>query len=426
MKRLLLVTFVFPPSPYIGAVRPGGLAKYLPKFGWEVVVLTSRVPSVNRPKAEVIETDYDDVIANLKQRLGFNKNRGLQQQLHLVDTSKRSGVSIPKLLGWFRNVISYPDQTKGWIPFAVEAIQELAKKERIHAILSTSPPISAHLVARRAKAILQCPWVADFRDPWTDDGMTTGGLETLHRMLEKRTLRDADALITVSDPWAENFRQRYPDKFVVSATNGFDPEEALADSVRLDDNFSITYTGDLYQGKRDPSLLFEVIAEMVADGTARTEDVRLNFYGSSDLWLTALAERFGLSKVVCAHGPVSRSESLKRQRESQMLLLLGRNVPSDAGCYAGKLFEYLASRRPILALGGLPGVTQQLLNETGAGCQIFAKADLRKFLTLAYGEFRCRGSLHYNGQPEAINQYTHQVMSRKIANVLNHVVENLH
>jgi len=426
MKRLLLVTFVFPPSPYIGAVRPAGLAKYLPQFGWEVLVLTSRLPVGNGPKAKVIETDYEDVIANFKHRLGFNKNVGLQQQLHLTDTSKRSGGSIPKVLGCFRTVISYPDQTKGWIPFAVEAIQELAQKEHIDAILSTSPPITAHLIARRAKAILRCPWVADFRDPWTDDGMTTGGLEILRRSLEKRTLRDADALITVSDPWADNLRQRYPDKVVASATNGFDPEADLADCVRLDDHFSITYTGDLYQGKRDPSLLFEVIADMIADGTARKEDVRLNFYGSSDSWLTALAGRFGLSSVVWAHGAVSRSESLKSQRESQMLLLLGRNVPSDAGCYAGKLFEYLASRRLILALGGLPGVTQQLLNETGAGCQIFAKADLRKFLTLAYGEFRCRGSLHYNGQPEAINQYTHQVMSRKIANVLNHVVENLH
>jgi glycosyltransferase involved in cell wall biosynthesis len=423
MRRVLLVTFVFPPSPYIGAVRPGGLAKYLPNFGWEPIVLTSRVPNGNRPSVRVIETDYEDVIASLKQRIGLDPKRGLQQQLQLKGSSK-PGAALPhsKLIRWLRTTISYPDETKGWIPFALKAIQQIGSKERIDAIFSTSPPISAHLVAVRAKAILHCPWVADFRDPWIDDGMTTGGLKVLRRSLERRTLRSADALITVSDPWAGDFRERYPGKLVARATNGFDPEEQAAASGRLDPNFSITYTGDLYQGKRDPSLLFEVLAEMIADGKARKVDIRLNFYGSSDPWLTALAGRFGLSDVVCAHGAVPRSESLQHQRESQMLLLLGRNVPSDAGCYAGKLFEYLASRRPILALGGLPGVTQQLLNETGAGCHIFAKADLRQFLTVAYGEFRSSGRVRYNGRPEVISQYTHSAMAMRIADVLNQVV----
>ena len=424
MRRVLLITFNYPPSPDIGAVRPRGLAKYLPRFGWEPIVLVPRLSTGSRPSAGVIETDYRDVVASFKAKIGLDPHRGMQQQLDLKSSSQ-PGVVLPhgKLITWARTIVSYPDKTKGWIPFAVKAVEELANPEsvnhvRIDAILSTSPPISVNLIAARAKSILHCPWAADFRDPWSDDGTPTGGLDVLARSLEKRTLSNADALITVSDPWVENFRSRYPGKIVARATNGFDPDEYPTTS-ELNPCFSITYTGDLYQGKRDPTLLFDVLAEMITEGAIRKEELQLNFFGSSDQWLPALASRFGLSDEVRIHGFVPRAESLRHQRESQILLLLGRNVPSDAGCYAGKLFEYLASRRPILALGGLPGVTGQLLEETGSGRQVFGKADLRKFLTNAYGEFRASGQVRYDGRPEAIGQYTHSGMAQKIAGVLD-------
>lgn len=423
MKRVLLITFVFPPSPYIGAVRPGGLAKYLPRFGWEPVVLVPRLSAGNRPQARVIETDYRDVVASFKTKLGFDPSRGLQQQLELKGSSK-PGVVLPhgKLITWVRTIVSYPDETKGWIPFAMKAVQELAKTEKFDAIFSTSPPISTHLIAARAKTILRCPWAADFRDLWIDDGTPTGGLDLLHRVLEKRTLRSADALITVSDPWADYLRRRYPSKLVVRAINGFDPDEYPAGPTELDSSFSITYTGDLYQGKRNPSLLFEVLAEMIADGAVRKDVLQLNFYGSSDQWLLSVANRFGLGDVLRIHGIVPRGESLRRQRESQILLLLGRNVPSDTGCYPGKLFEYLAARRPILALGGLPGVTGQLLEQTEAGRQVLGKADLREFLTRAYGEFQTSRQVRYGGRPEAIGEYTHSGMAQKISEVLDRMV----
>lgn len=423
MRRVLLITFQYPPSQDIGAVRPKGLAKYLPRFGWEPVVLVPKLPTGNRPPQGVIETGYRDVVASFKAKIGLDPNRGMQQQLDLK-TSSQPGVVLPhgKLITWARTIVSYPDKTKGWIPFAVQAIQDLAKTDRMDAILSTSPPITVNLIGTRAKTILHCPWAADFRDPWSDDGTPTRGLQLLARNLEKRTLRAADALITVSNPWAESLRRRYPGKLVGCATNGFDPDEYPTEASELSSHFSITYTGDLYQGKRDPSLLFEVLAEMIAEGAVQPGDLELNFFGSSDQWLPALASRFGLSNVLRVHGFVPRTESLRHQRESQILLLLGRNVPSDAGCYAGKLFEYLASRRPILALGGLPGVTGQLLEETGAGRQVFAKADLREFLTKAYGEIQSSRQVRYNGRPEVIAQYTHSAMAQKIAAVLDRMV----
>jgi glycosyltransferase involved in cell wall biosynthesis len=423
MRRVLLITFLFPPSPSIGAVRPGGLAKYLPRFGWEPVVLAPRLPAGSRPAVRVIETDYRDVIASLKAKVGLDPSRGLQQQLELKRSSK-PGVALPhsNLINWVRSVVSYPDETKGWIPFATKAIEELARKERVDAVFSTSPPISTHLIAARAKTVLGCPCAADFRDLWSDDGAPTIGLHLLASALEKRTLRAADALITVSDPWAEYLRRRYPGKLVARATNGFDPDEYPAGPSKLDSSFSITYTGDLYQGKRDPSLLFEVLAEMILAGAIRKDEVQLNFFGSSDQWLPALANRLGLSDVLRIHGFVPRSESLRHQRESQILLLLGRNVPSDAGCYAGKLFEYLASHRPILALGGLPGVTGQLLEETGTGRQVFSRDDLRAFLTTAYGEFQASREVCYNGRPDSVAEYTHSTMTKRIADVLDLIV----
>lgn len=166
MRRVLLITFQYPPSQDIGAVRPKGLAKYLPRFGWEPVVLVPKLPTGNRPPQGVIETGYRDVVASFKAKIGLDPNRGMQQQLDLK-TSSQPGVVLPhgKLITWARTIVSYPDKTKGWIPFAVQAIQDLAKTDRMDAILSTSPPITVNLIGARAKTILHCPWAADFRDP---------------------------------------------------------------------------------------------------------------------------------------------------------------------------------------------------------------------------------------------------------------------
>jgi glycosyltransferase involved in cell wall biosynthesis len=417
MRRLLLVAFAYPPSTDSGAVRAAGLTKYLPQFGWETVVLTPRLSGGERRQAGVIETDYRDVLSLLKARLGLDPERGLHQQLKLPQSST-PGARPPhtKVIDGFKSLITYPE-AKGWIPFATRAVLEFVKREPLDAILTTSPPISAHLIGARLKKTLQIAWVADSRDLWI--GPDTEGLRIRERRLEKRTFGAADALVTVSEPWADFLRHRHPGRQVFSITNGFDPDEVCCVPPQLTRCFSITYTGILYQGKRDPTLLFEALRELIGEKVIPESEVRVRFFGCTEPWLAALAQRYGLNNVVEMHGPVPRKQILEKQRESQVLLLLGMNVASDSGCYPAKVFEYLAAQRPILALGGRKGTVTQLMAETQAGVHVFAKPELRCFLADAYRQFHNHGSTVYRGKRATIDQHTHLAMASKFAQIFD-------
>ena len=173
-----------------------------------------------------------------------------------------------------------------------------------------------------------------------------------------------------------------------------------------------------YTGWRDPTLLFEALSQLFSDGVLPRNQVRVRFFGPADPWLMTAIARYHLEEVVEVQGPVLPEEALRHQRESQVLLLLGINIPIYSGGIPGKLFEYLAAGRPILAFGGERGVVEQLLEETGAGKFVAAKAELCTFLTKAYAEFRARGNVSCQGSPAAIDRYSHREMARKFAQTL--------
>ncbi|HKA56842.1 MAG TPA: glycosyltransferase [Candidatus Binatia bacterium] len=325
-------------------------------------------------------------------------------------------------------MMNYPDPVKGWVPCALRAITEVGRRGRVDAILSTVPPVSCHLIARRAKDILRCAWVADFRDLWTQNPYYPYGAvrRSVEERLERKTLRAADALVTVSAPLADLLRERYQSHPVHCIPNGFDPDEFSLGSYEPVQCFSITYTGSLYQGKRNPELLFTVIADLLRKGVLPRTAVQLHFYGPGDPWLLTLVERYGLKDVVTCHGLVPRGVSLRAQRTSQLLLLPRWDDPQEAGVYTGKVFEYLGARRPIIALGGPPGVVPDLLRETKAGVHVISKEQLRAFLTEAYGEFQRSGYVPYAGDETTINRYTHQEMAKKFARVLDTVTRGRH
>jgi hypothetical protein len=170
VKRALLITYHYPPRAGIGSIRPRGLSKYLPEFGWETIVLTPRLPDGPRPPGRIIETGYRDVLGDWKARLGLEATRGFHEQLKLpVSSVPRTKRFHTKAIDWAKSAITYPDPIKGWLPFAIDAVWKLAGNERVDVILSSAPPVSCHLIGRRAKEMLGCPWLADFRDLWTQD-----------------------------------------------------------------------------------------------------------------------------------------------------------------------------------------------------------------------------------------------------------------
>jgi hypothetical protein len=167
-----------------------------------------------------------------------------------------------------------------------------------------------------------------------------------------------------------------------------------------------------------------VLRDLIAEGALRKNDIRIRFYGPPEFWLPALAERYALKEVVEMPGVVPRQEALRVQAESQILLLLGWSDPKETGQHTGKLFEYFGSARPILAVGGSPGVLTETLTETGTGVHISNKGQLREYLLSRYAEFKARGSVEYQVNQAAVAQYTHLEMARKFSEVLTTVLQS--
>jgi len=423
-KQVLVITYYFPPRPGVASLRLRGLAKYLPEFGWEPIILTPTLPGDPDTRFRVIQTPYPgDVTARWKRRLGLSADKGFQEQIGIPRALRESKASFTgKVINLAKAILAYPDEQKGWYRFAVSIGHELLKREHFNALLSSSGPATCHLIARKLKEEHKIPWIADLRDLWTQNHYYSYG--TLRRLFERRleikTLSTADVLVTVSEPLAQKLRLLHRDKSAVAIPNGYDPDE-VARSTQLTKEFTITYTGKLYQGKRDPTPLLRAIAELASERKIDLKAVKVRFYEDTPYWLEQEIKRYQLREVVSLHPKVPREVALQKQRESQILLLLNWNDPDEVGVYTGKVFEYLAARRPILAVGGPRGVVTELLEETGAGVHAFGHEHLKHVLFEFYQQYRAHGYVPYRGCEERIAKYSHREMARRFANVLDSV-----
>ncbi len=428
MKRVLIVTYFFPPRPGVASLRLRGLAKYLPEFGWEPTILTARLPAEPDSKFKVVETYYPgNVWDSLKKMFGLSIEREMRDQLYdpdnKIETSLRfkllklaSKIPSERLIGSF---IAYPDAMKNWYPFAVEKGEELLKNEKFDAILSSFGPATCHLVACELKKRYNLHWVADFRDLWSQgDNYLYGPIRRLiYRGLEVKTIRYADVLTTVSEPLAQQLRSLHNEKTVMVIPNGFDPDEI--GTAPLTKKFTITYTGLIYEGKRRPEILFKAISELISKGLIERENIKVCFYGTKrHLLVQRYVNQFKLEDVVELHPILPRDVVLQKQRESQLLLVLGWDSKDGVGVYTGKVFEYLAAQRPILSVGGPRGVLSSLLEETNTGIHASTHEEVKQALLEFYKQYKAHGYVPYKGRMEQIMKYSHREMARKFAEVL--------
>lgn len=408
--------------PEIGGIRLYGLAKHLPKYGWNPIILTPFLPGEPDSRVRVIQTPYDDIVALWKRRIGLNPKKTAHEQFG-VSRSKGQPSILDRLMYLPLEIITYPDSMRGWYKYAVEAGDNLLQSEKIDAILSSSYPITCHLIAKTLTEKYRVPWIADLRDLWTQNPYSNHCAlrRFAERRLELQTLGKANALVTVSRPLADDLSHLHTHKPVYVITNGFDPEDACFDPPELTEKFTVTYTGALYDGKRDPSMLFEALKNLIKEGIIDPERVEVRFYGSQDPWLYDEIRNANMNGIVKVFGSVPRDQALQRQRESQLLLLLLWYNPKEKGVYTGKIFEYLAAGRPIIALGGPnESVVKDLLNETQAGHYILSLEDLEIVLSKYYSEYVRTGAIPRTKE-SAIMKYSHLEMAKKFADLLNKV-----
>lgn len=397
------------------------MAKYLPEFGWQPIVLTPPIgedpdsrfgpPNDFKDSNRVIET------------YGYS-SRHTWKKRHRLDSKKLFKPAKPLLRFLYKHyleIINYPDEEKGWKPFAVKAGDEFLRNEGVDAIISSSSPVTTHIIAKELKIKRKIPWVADLRDLWTQnhDYPYSFIRRFFERRLERKTLQSADALVTVSEPLAEKLMELHKGKRVYNITSGFDPDDMKKEPADLTPRFTITYTGQIYVRGQDASKFLIALRDSISEGAIMAEDVEVRFYGPWCELLAKQIEEYGLVDVVKQYGIISRQVSFEKQRESQVLLLLKWEDVQERGYLSGKIFEYLAAGRPMIAAGGHNDVVTLLLNETNAGIDGQSVEDIKNALRKLYVEYKLRGKTSYHGIMKEINKYSYLEMTRKFAAVLD-------
>lgn len=408
-RRLLLVSHKFPPEVAMGSLRPWGLYRNLDTHGWETVVLTA---SPGEPLDNVVRVPHQRAAVRLRLLIGAPPNAAGP-----LTTAIRFG------LDRIAELSAYPDIESGWRKPAVDRGLALIAGRRFDAILSTSMPATAHVVARDLKSHTGLPWVADLRDLWSENYDYRWGRlrKAIDRQIERRVLARANALVTVSEPLALAL-QKLHTRPVLVIPNGYAPEELAAHDHPLTHKFTLTYTGTLYPVKQDPLPLFRALATLISSGQIDPEVLEVRFIGRNvdQPWLRSRIAAFGLERNVTLSNLLPRDQAIERQRESQILVALDWMDERQPGVYSGKIFEYLAARRPVLCIGRSGTVADTLLRETGAGGCVLETEALRTFLSDAYREYAESGKVRYSGRSEALTRFDHNSMARQFAAVLGH------
>jgi glycosyltransferase involved in cell wall biosynthesis len=360
--RLLLLSYWFPPTNAIGAVRTGKFAKYLHEAGHEVrVVAGPRAAPLTLP-LEIPEAMVSRPAADPTRSPGRPSPAAPVSGLL---EARRSRAAETLRRHWYaaRHV---PDKQAGWLAPSVALGSAILRDFRPDLIVASAPPYSGLIAAARLSAASGVPWAPELRDPWSGNTYNDrpAWRDWLDLMMERRTLRSAAALVAVSPVVARALRTAYRQK-VATILNGYAPEDLPPPRAPAPHEvLSIVYTGTIYEGHRDPSPLFAAIARLPEASRRR---VRVVFYGPSERQVAALAEWRGVREQVMAMPSVGYRESLAVQAEADVLLLLQRNHPSDEGNLPAKAFEYLGALRPILLLGYERGVLAGMVRERGAG-----------------------------------------------------------
>jgi len=441
MKRVLIVSYYFPPQSYIGSLRLGKLAKYLPEYGWEPVVLTvdpERKNSGNFLPVEmscgrVIRTRDFDMTNELKKMVHIDYSTSvfnLEEKMSQAKISKSQQAKIKALecVMWFvSQFVSFPDPQIGWYFIVKKYFTNILKECEADILFTSSSPSSSHLIGRYLKGELNVPWVADFRDLWTQNHISRRiyPLWKVEQKVEKNVLKMCDAVTTVSKPLAEQLLS-FHGKPVSVVTNGFDEDDydrMPLTKISETRAFKIVYTGKIYPHKQDPSVLFRAVKDLLNEGFIRMCELEIDFFGRDASWAKRISYNMGMEEIVNFRGLVPYNESIQRQTESDLLLLLEWTDNQARGVYTGKIFEYLGAGKPILAVGPKGGVVDELLKETGAGVLVSnheeTKAMLKQWITL----FRERGFIPYYGRDEIISKYSRRSQAKILAELFDNLTQ---
>ncbi len=431
MKRVLVITYYWPPAGGSGVQRWLKFSKFLPQYGWQPVIYTPENPDMPVTdeslladidvRTEILKTPIREPYGIYRSMFGIRKDKAAGTRVH----GKGGGFK-----SWLTNVIRanlfIPDPRRVWVSSSVNYLREYLRNHPVDVIVSTGPPHSMHLIARKLVEKIPCAWIADFRDPWT--GMfyfkhlkMLPFVRGMHRRMEADVLRKADAVIVVSDRMRTDFLKVSgvdPDKVSV-ITNGFDPDDFVRVDEAPSDKFTLVHTG-LMVRDGNPEYVWLALSEMLREIDGFSSALRIRLIGETDDYVLDSVRNAGLGDYL-EHVPyIPHKDIVLEQDRASVLLLPLRNEPEAGAILTGKFFEYLASGRPVLAIGPCDGDLAAVLEKCQAG-EIYDFSDkegVKKALVARYRDF-VSGRLNSNNENENINAYSRRSLTGVLVEKMN-------
>ena len=432
MKKVLIISYYWPPSGTISVHRCLKFAKYLKDFGWEPVVYTAKnahypyLDDSNLKEAEgirVIKGKIIEPFALFKLISGRKKDTPLNNILHVRDKKKNF---IDKFAIWVRSNFFIPDARMLWIRPSVRLLSKYIKNENFDAIISTGPPHSSNYIAYKLKNKFNLPWIADFQDPWTQVDYyqllnLSKRARKKHERMELEVLQNSDLNTIVSPTWKIDLEKIGSKKTEVIYL-GYDEDDFPKEKEEPYREFTISHAG-LLGFDRKPTVIFKVLRDLSDEIEGFKQNFKLRFAGSIDYDVIKEIEEYNLADNFLNLGTISRNEALKLTLKSHILLLPLNKADNVKGRVPGKLFEQMQSNVPILCLG--PGGTDvsKIISDSNTGVS-FNYDDykgVKCFILDAFKSFKDKKAHHEN---KNISEYSVKNQVKKLAGYLDNIKNN--
>lgn len=433
MKKVLILTYYWPPGSGPGVQRWLKFCKYLPEFGWEPTVITVRDGSYpytdstlerDVPKGmKVIKTDTFEPFA-LYNLLRGKKGKSVEVGLGSIK-DKQSLLS--RIANYVRANYFIPDARLGWNKYAFGAAIKTIREERPAAIITTGPPHSTHLIGERLSRDFNIPWIADFRDPWTSIYYNallnrTDSSKAKDQAFENQVVTKATSLLVTTPGMVSEFQDRAKSIFCVP--NGFDAEDFdNHTNVKSDEIIRLSYVGNLKSNQNNEQL-WRAIAKLKANEEFKSR-FRLCLTGNVHADIKKSIANASIEDLVQYHPFVKHKEAISLMLDSDALLLPIPKSPGNKLILTGKIFEYLATQRPILSIGPKDGNASDILNEVGHK-PMLAYDDfegIKDFLSEMFKASSSRNQLMVVGN-DGFQQFSRLGLTKTLADVLNKNISN--